>query len=472
MGSHAELADLELPDFGQPTLEPVIPADTYRHRIDKLHTRAREEGYDAFVVYADREHSANLAYLTGFDARFEEALLVLDVDTRGSKRPVLLVGNEGIGYVGISPVKDDLDPILYQSFSLMGQERGESRELSEILRSSGVDRGDRVGVAGWKYFSPVETDAPGSRLEIPSYIVDTLRILCGDDGLVRNANTVFMHSTLGLRVENDVDQLARFEFAATYTSQAVREVIFGLRPGMSEFEAVGLMKLNGLPLSCHLMLSSGPRAFMGLPSPSSRRIERGDPFTVAYGVWGALNCRAGFVVDDAGELPAGFSDYVDKLVAPYFEAVASWYGHVGIGVPGGELYKAIHDRIGDPFFGVSLNPGHLIHLEEWVNSPVYEGSTERLRSGMAMQVDVIPATNTPYFTTNIEDGIALADEGLRTEFAEKYPEAWGRIGARREFMEEGLGIDLRPEVMPFSNIPGYLPPYLLAPQRAMKIVPD
>ena len=91
---------------------------------------------------------------------------------------------------------------------------------------------------------------------------------------------------------------------------------------------------------------------------------------------------------------------------------------------------------------------------------------------MALQVDVIPATNTPYFTTNIEDGIALADEGLRTEFASKYPEAWERIGSRRAFMEEELGISLKPEVLPFSNIPAYLPPFLLSPHRAMRLVDD
>jgi hypothetical protein len=178
------------------------------------------------------------------------------------------------------------------------------------------------------------------------------------------------------------------------------------------------------------------------------------------------------VVEGASELPAEVSDYVDKLVCPYFEAVASWYEQVGIGVTGGELHRLIHDRIGDPFFGVSLNPGHLIHLDEWVNSPIYEGSTERLRSGMALQVDVIPATNTPHFTTNIEDGIALADEGLRTEFASRYPEAWQRIGARRAFMEEELGMSLKPEVLPFSNIPAYLPPFLLSPHRAMRLVDD
>jgi len=147
--------------------------------------------------------------------------------------------------------------------------------------------------------------------------------------------------------------------------------------------------------------------------------------------------------------------------------VVEWYECIGIGVTGGELFEIIHRHLGDPFFGLGLNPGHLIHLDEWVSSPIYRGSTQQLSSGMALQVDVIPATNTPYFTTNIEDGIALADEALRGEFQQKYPEAWGRIQQRQAFMANTLGIMLKPEVLPFSNIPAYLPPFWLAPQRAM-----
>jgi hypothetical protein len=93
-----------------------------------------------------------------------------------------------------------------------------------------------------------------------------------------------------------------------------------------------------------------------------------------------------------------------------------------------------------------------------------------MRSGMALQVDVIPATGTAYYTTNIEDGIALADEALRREFAARYPEAWGRIQARRAFMHNALGIRLKPEVLPFSNIPAYLPPFVLSPAHAMRMV--
>jgi hypothetical protein len=228
-----------------------------------------------------------------------------------------------------------------------------------------------------------------------------------------------------------------------------------------------LLEWNGMPLSCHLMLSSGDRASLGLLSPSDRRIERGDRFTVAFGIWGALNCRAGFVVEDAAELPAEIGDYVERLVGPYFEAVAAWYGALRIGQTGGVLHEIVSSHLGDPFFGIFLNPGHQIHLDEWVNSPVTPGSGIELRSGMALQVDIIPATGTDYFTTNIEDGIALADDTLRAAFAERYPAAWDRIQRRRRFMSEVLGIELHPDVLPFSNIPAWLPPFLLRPDRAM-----
>ncbi|MCX6648251.1 MAG: hypothetical protein NTV61_02520 [Candidatus Bathyarchaeota archaeon] len=467
MARHAELAELQLPEFGTPTREPTIPAETYLERIETLRGKARGKGFDSFVVYGDREHFANVAWLTGYDPRFEEALFIIDI--KGGAKPLLVVGNEGKGYTGISPIEKRLRIALYQSFSLVSQPRGESRPLKQILRLGGVKRGSRVGVAGWKYYTDVEVEDPEATLEVPSYIADTIRRMAGR-GNVANANTLLIHPTEGIRAINDVDQLARFEYIGTYTSQALRDVLFGLRPGMTEHEAVRLMRLNGLPLSCHLMLSAGPRAPMGLPSPSSRVIERGDQFTMAYGAWGSLNSRAGFVVESAEELPKQIRDYVPKLVAPYYEAVAAWYEKLRIGATGGDLWKAVHDRIGDPFYGVHLNPGHLTSLEEWLSSPSYEGSKEKLVSGMAIHVDVIPGTGTRYFTSNIEDGLCLADAKLRGEFEERYPEAWARIQARRAFMVKGLGLRVAPEVLPFSNIPAYLPPFILSPNRGMRMV--
>ena len=459
----AILDEIALPDFGAPTVEPTIPAATYQARIDAALARSRALGHDVLVIYGDREHSANLAFLTGFDPRFEEAMLVLVP----GQEPALFVGNEDWGYADISPVR--LRKVMFQTFSLMSQPRDRSKPLATLLSEAGVGAGKRVGVVGWKYFDESETAMPAQWLEVPAYLVDTLRALAGNPALVVNAGAIFMNAADGLRVVNDVDQLAVFEYAACHTSTAVRNVLFGLKPGLSEYEAAQLMQLNGMPMSCHLMLSSGPRAAMGLGSPSSRRIERGDPFTTAFGVWGALNCRAGFVVEDAEELPEGRRDYVEKLVAPYYRAIAEWYETIGIGVSGNALFEVVDRHLRDPFFGIFLNPGHQLHLDEWVNSPIYAGSDIALASGMAFQVDVIPATGTDYFTTNIEDGIALADADLREALQSKYPEAWTRIDARRRFMATQLGITLRPEVLPFSNIPAYLPPFLLQPQRAMRI---
>jgi hypothetical protein len=291
----------------------------------------------------------------------------------------------------------------------------------------------------------------------------------GQGGAVENATDLLIDAGVGLRTNNELEQLAAFEYAACQTSQGVRQVMFGLKPGMTEQEAVRLLGWNGMPLSCHLMLTAGNRASLGLLSPGDRRIERGDRFTVAFGVWGALNCRAGFVAAEAGELPPAIQDYVSRLVGPYFGAVAEWYGALRIGQTGGVLHEIIQRHLGDPFFGIFLNPGHQIHLDEWVNSPIAAGSTIELQSGMAFQVDIIPATGTDYFTTNIEDGVALADSSLRAAFAAGYPAAWERITARRQFMKDALGIDLHPDVLPFSNIPGYLAPFLLRPDNAMTV---
>ena len=453
----ARLAEIALPDFGMPDARPEIPTATYAARVEALRARAETRGYDRLLVYADREHSANLSFLTGFDPRFEEALLIL----APTGRPAILVGNECWGTAGAAPLP--MERHRFQDFSLPSQPRDRSRPLGEILAGQGIGPGSRVGVLGWKTYARRET------IEIPAFIVDELRMLVGPGGSVENAGDLLIDAGDGLRIINDIDQIAAFEHAACQTSDGVRRVLTGVRTGMRESEAVRLLRWDGSPLSCHTMLTAGPRASFGLLSPGDRSIEHGDRFTVAFGIWGALNCRAGFVVEDAGGLPAGIADYVDRLVGPYFAAVADWYEALHIGQTGGELQAIIDRHLGDPFFGIFLNPGHQLHLDEWVNSPVGPGSTVELRSGMVMQADIIPATGTDHFTTNIEDGIALADEGLRTAIAARYPAAWTRIQARRRFMADALGIDLHPDVLPFSNIPAYLPPFLLRPDHVMTV---
>src|SRR5262245_4447577 len=105
------LKTIRLPDFGSDAFLPELPPALYRARIAATRQRATVRGYDLLVIYADREHSANLAYLTGFDPRFEEALLILTPEGD----PAILVGNESFGMAGAAPLT--MRRRLYQHFS-------------------------------------------------------------------------------------------------------------------------------------------------------------------------------------------------------------------------------------------------------------------------------------------------------------------------------------------------------------------
>jgi len=451
------LSSVTLPEFGLPTVEPQLGRSLYQARIERLRSRFTALGLDAVVIYGDREHVANISWATGYDPRFEEALLVVTKD----RKPTLFAGNEGYPYTEVA--NGDFERVLWQQLSLLGQPRDKEQPLAKLLGQAGLKPGMAIGVAGWKGYEDEAGHYDPNWFEVPHYLVETLKKF----GPLRNICDVLMNPVDGLRIINEVDQLARFEYAATHSSQRVKNFVRAARPGMTEYEACSKMGFDGFPYSVHINMCSGPRAKYGLPSPSLRVMEQGDPIVLGVGLMGALNCRAGFLAHGPSELKPGIQDYVDKLVAPYFASAVAWYETVGLGVSGGEVYSQVMDIVGDTFFGVGLNPGHYIHLDEWVHSPMKRGSKIRLRSGMALQCDIIPATGTDYFMSNIEDGIALADAPMRASFASKYPEAWARIEGRRNFMMNTLGICLKPEVLPFSNMAAWLPPFWLAPDQAM-----
>jgi hypothetical protein len=90
--TQVRLIDAKLPDFGVPTIRPEIARDLYAERFAALGRARRAAGIDVLLIYADREHSANLSYVTGFDPRFEEALLII----APGLTPTLLAGPENL----------------------------------------------------------------------------------------------------------------------------------------------------------------------------------------------------------------------------------------------------------------------------------------------------------------------------------------------------------------------------------------
>jgi Xaa-Pro aminopeptidase len=139
-----------------------------------------------------------------------------------------------------------------------------------------------------------------------------------------------------------------------------------------------------------------------------------------------------------------------------------------IGTKGSVLHDAIYDSLPYEKYGIFLNAGHLIHLDEWVSSPIYKNSDIPIRSGMLFQVDVIPSSEV-YGSTRMEDGIVIADQGLRDALKEKHPDCYERCQKRRKFMIEVLGIDLPEEILPLSNMPAFVTPWFLNPNKLITL---
>ncbi len=139
------------------------------------------------------------------------------------KTPALLVGNEGWGYAEICA--GPYERVLYQTFSCP-----RSRATAPLLwpKSSPI--------AAWH---PASASAPsaGSRSRWATMASPAHRSTCPPSSPTRCAPwparaaawstppTLMMDPADGLRAINDVDQLAAFEFAATFTSQGVRNVL-------------------------------------------------------------------------------------------------------------------------------------------------------------------------------------------------------------------------------------------------------
>jgi hypothetical protein len=459
-----EIVSIELPNFGgldEPL--PQIPVSEYEQRLSAVVARMKEAHLDFLVVYADREHCANMAFLTGFDPRFEEALLLLDL----TGRRWLLVGNECMGYLPDARLK--CDPVMFQEFSLMGQPRGNSRSLRAIFADFGIAQGASIGCAGWKYFEGPLIDNPRTALEIPAYIVDLLRNLVGEPEKIRNGGAFFMNPQDGLRVINSANQIAQFEFASIRTSESVLSVVQHVREGVAENELEKLLDGAGLPFSCHPNVSFGEKVKRGLSSPSGNRARLGDAFVVGFGIQGGLTCRAGAVARGPQDLSSELREFYPQLATNYFEVLVRWYEALRIGARGGDVWQQVDNARSDAGYTFAVNPGHYIHLDEWVHSPFWQGSNVLLRSGMALQSDIIPVSRGPFCYINGEDGIVLADETLRAELASRYPACWRRIEMRRNFMKEVIGIRLHEDVLPLSNTPGWLAPYVLEHNRAFVI---
>jgi hypothetical protein len=239
-----------------------------------------------------------------------------------------------------------------------------------------------------------------------------------------------------------------------------------VREGWTDLDVLRDARLGGLPLGCHPTFAVGGAP--GLGGPTGRPIRRGDSLGFNLCHWGANICRAGWIAEGPHDVPAPVGDYVEAYVAPYVAAVSRWLAMMVPGTRGGDVYDLVHRLLPDDVYGIDLNPGHLIAYEEWVSSPIAAGSDDLLRSGMVLQIDIIPS-HPVYFSTRMEEGIVIAEDALQTELEARHPGVIGRCRARRAFMRDTLGLDVPDTVLPLSDVAGMVTPWFLRPDLVVAV---
>jgi len=444
---------------------PVMLSDeTIQERKSKVIALMKKESLDSIVVYADVEHGGNFEYLTGFIPRFEEALLVLHQD----ESAYMILGNENLNKCSNARIKATAIHAPY--FSLPNQPMDNKLTLKEIIASSGIKENTRVGVIGWKYFtSSFENNK--KLFDVPYYIVKSILDIVRNDELVENRSDIFINAEYGVRAINNANEIAHYEYGSSLASDCVLNAMNAIELGKTEIELGNLMKAQGQHNNVVTICATGDRFVKANLYPTNKKVKLGDKISLTTGYKGGLSSRSGYAVSKTEELPEGSQDYITAMAAPYFTAIVAWLENIHIGMKGKELYDLIEAVLPKKDFNWSLNPGHLTSDEEWLSSPIYPESNEVLKSGMMLQIDIIPS-KPGYGSVGAENGIVLANEKLRNEFKSNYPELWSRFENRREYIKSTLNINLSDDVLPLSSTVAYYRPIMLNKKSAFSYKND
>ena len=219
----ARLAEITLPDFGMSDAMPRSPPTIYTTAWSGLRARADEQGYD----HARRLRRPRTQRQPRVPHRVRPALRGGDARRRRVRRAghpgrqrVLRHGRSRSARDAASPVPG-LQPARPAARSL--QVARARSFAAEGIRDDEPGRGDRLeGVRRPRRRSrsrrSSSTSSGGWRPSARS----------------TNAGALLIDAADGLRVINEVEQLAAFEYASCRTSHGVRKLLLGSQPGMRE----------------------------------------------------------------------------------------------------------------------------------------------------------------------------------------------------------------------------------------------
>ena len=445
------------PQLDKDVLPVQLTDETMDIRKASLLKKMQADNFDAVVIYADLEHGGNFEYFTGFVPRFEEALLVI----HQSGEAYLVLGNENLNKVPFARIA--ATAVHLPHFSLPNQPMETTLSVPAILKQTKLEQAVSIGLIGWKNFTS-QHDDNAALYDLPYFLVDGLK-QAAPEASFKNAAYLLIGEN-GLRTTNNANEIAHYEFGAMLAGNCILNAMDQLAVGKSEMEIGAYLNDFGQTPSVVTIMATGARFEKANLYPTGKKIQLGDRISMTSGYKGGLQSRGGYAVHTSEELPEAEQDYLDRVAKPYFNAVKTWFETIAIDMLGADLYDKIEEVLPKEQYGWHLNPGHLCGDEEWLASPIYPDSSEKIKSGMLFQFDIIPSVP-GYSGASCEGGVVLADEQLRAVIQNEYPEMWSRMQARRSYLIEEIGIKLSEEVLPMSNAAAYYRPFFLNKESAL-----
>ena len=239
---------------------PSIPREEYFERIKKFQARIKAAKLDACLVHGTESDFANVRYLTEYWPTFEQAGVFVPAEGK----PVLLIGPESLKYAqGRSVIPDVLLMLNYRESAEPDYPGIALATYKDVVKlSMGSKKLKKLGLVGTAVMTLPTLNAVKEQLP-------GVEIVAADE--------VFRP----LRWIKSENELACHRKAFKVAEKAVAAMLKEMKPGMTEFQAIGIAQreiyANGGEYEGHsLYCFGGDRTSNGISRPTQAKLKKNE----------------------------------------------------------------------------------------------------------------------------------------------------------------------------------------------------
>ena len=346
-----------------------IPVNEYFERIARFQSRIKAAGLDACLVHGTESDFANVRYLTEYWPTFEQA----GVFVPAVGDAVLLIGPESWKYaVGRSVVPKIAMMLNYRESAEPDYPGIKLATYPEVVKMAmGRHKLKKLGLVGTAVMTKPTLDAVASQLP-------GVEVVAADE--------VFRP----LRWVKSENELNCHRKAFKVAEKAVRALLDELKPGMTEFQAIGIAQreiyANGGEYEGHsLYCFGGDRTSNGISRPTSAKLRKNEIIQLNIGARvGGYSSSIGLPVW-FGKIPAKQLDLVKfALRAHQYTIELMKAGADAAGIAKAYTDWGIKEGWGDYML---YGPVHGLGIMETESPWIETTSKYKLQENMTYQID-------------------------------------------------------------------------------------